>query len=68
VNGKGTVVKERPGPKLVYDEEVVEVLWFQNFFCPTMKLKKKKRIGARYHRVYEKARTPYALLRATFED
>lgn len=55
--------------------------WFQNFFCPTMKLEKKKRMGARYHRVYEKARTPYArlmqsrevsaeqkaLLRATFE-
>ncbi len=36
--------------------------WFQNFFCPTLKLEKKQRIGARYHRVYEKARTPYARL------
>ena len=32
----------------------------QNHFSPTMKLKEKKRIGARYQKKYEKSQTPYA--------
>lgn len=30
-----------------------------NFFYPTLKLKKKKKIGGKYHKKYEKAKTPY---------
>lgn len=32
----------------------------QNHFCPTMKLVKKKRVGARYQKKYAKPETPYA--------
>ncbi|MCN4145091.1 MAG: hypothetical protein LC437_08765 [Thiohalomonas sp.] len=32
----------------------------QKHFSPTMKLKEKKRIGARYQKKYEKSQTPYA--------
>ena len=32
---------------------------YQNFFMPTMKLIKKERIGSRYRKVYDEARTPY---------
>jgi hypothetical protein len=32
---------------------------YQNHFCPTMKLLAKKRVGARYIKKYETAKTPY---------
>ena len=32
---------------------------FMNFFCPTLKLRDKKRVGARYVKRYEKPQTPY---------
>ena len=31
----------------------------QNHFCPTLKLKHKERIGARYHKQYHTPQTPY---------
>ena len=31
----------------------------QNFFCPTLKLKEKVRIGGRYHKTYHAPKTPY---------
>lgn len=31
----------------------------QNFFCPTLKLKTKTRIGSRYHKTYHAPQTPY---------
>ncbi len=36
----------------------------QNHFSPTMKLREKKRIGARYQKKYEKSQTPYARVMA----
>jgi len=36
----------------------------QNYFCPSMKLKSKERLGARYRRCYESPRTPYERLLA----
>ena len=35
---------------------------YQNHFCPTLKLKEKKRINSKYYRKYELARTPYQRL------
>jgi len=40
----------------LYDNEL---RLFINFFQPTMKLKKKTRIGAKYKREYDQAKTPY---------
>jgi hypothetical protein len=31
----------------------------QNHFCPTLKLKQKERVGARYHKQYHAPKTPY---------
>ena len=31
----------------------------QNHFCPTLKLKLKERVGARYHKQYHAPETPY---------
>ena len=39
-----------------------EVRLYKNFFQPIMKLKKKVRIGAKRHRKYEPAKTPYQRL------
>jgi hypothetical protein len=36
--------------------------WYVNFFQPVMKLKHKSRHGARVHKVYDTARTPYQRL------
>lgn len=33
---------------------------FQNFFCPSFKLKSKERIGGRIKKKYDRPRTPYA--------
>lgn len=33
--------------------------WYTNFFQPVMKLKRKSRHGARVHKVYDTAKTPY---------
>lgn len=46
--------------RLYYD-----VRLYMNFFQPTMKLYSKTRHGARVHRVYEKAQTPYQRLLET---
>jgi len=49
-------------PKLV---ELINNLYakqwsrFQNHFCPTLKLRDKKRINSKYYRKYETPRTPY---------
>lgn len=39
-----------------------EWTWHVNFFCPTLKLRCKQRVGARYVKKYEPAKTPYARL------
>jgi hypothetical protein len=41
------------------------VRWHVNFFQPTQKLVRKRRDGARVHRVYDRAQTPYQRLCAT---
>jgi hypothetical protein len=38
---------------------------YTNFFQPTMKLKHKTRVGAKVHKVYDDARTPYRRLQET---
>lgn len=38
---------------------------YQNFFCPSVKLLEKKRIGSKYKRRYDKAQTPYQRLMAS---
>ena len=38
---------------------------FHNFFCPSVKLKTKERIGAKYRRRYDKPQTPYQRLVAS---
>ena len=35
------------------------VRWYANFFQPVMKLKHKTRHGAKVHKVYDTAKTPY---------
>ena len=42
-----------------------DVRLYMNFFQPTMKLWSKTRHGARVHKVYERAQTPYQRLRKT---
>lgn len=39
---------------------------YQNFFCPSVKLVQKKRVGSKYKRRYDKPQTPYQRL-LTFE-
>lgn len=39
-----------------------ELRLYKNFFCPTMKLIKKERIGSKIVKRYEKAKTPYQRL------
>ena len=39
-----------------------ELRFYKNFFCPTMKLIKKERIGSKIVKKYEKAKTPYRRL------
>jgi len=36
--------------------------WSVNYFCPTFKLREKKKVGSKYVKRYEKPRTPYARL------
>ncbi len=38
---------------------------YQNFFCPSVKLLEKKRIGSKYRRRYDKPQTPYQRLLAS---
>jgi hypothetical protein len=42
-----------------------EWAWYVNFFCPTLKLRSKSRVGSRYVKTYEPARTPYHRLMAS---
>jgi len=37
----------------------------QNFFCPTLKLKEKARIGSRYRKTYHAPQTPYERVQAS---
>jgi len=39
-----------------------ELLWFQNLFQPSTKLKTKVHIGSKIHRSYERPKTPFARL------
>lgn len=45
--------------KLMNDLYRQEWLWFQNFFCPSMKLRHKERIKSRWVKNYDKPTTPY---------
>lgn len=63
-----TVVRQLIGYDRLDCPEAVDVLndlyrqeWAQyvNFFCPTLKLRDKKRVGARYVKRYETPQTPY---------
>jgi len=45
--------------RLINDLYDNELRLFINFFQPTMKLKKKTRIGSKYKREYDQAKTPY---------
>jgi hypothetical protein len=47
--------------------ELTRGAWGQlvNFFCPTMKLERKERVGSRIKRVYGPAQTPYARVLAS---
>lgn len=38
---------------------------YQNFFCPSVKLVEKKRIGAKYRKLYDQPQTPYQRLLAS---
>ncbi len=61
-----THVRQLIGYDRLGEEVCVEALnavyedWnlLQNLFCPTMKLKEKKREGGKYHKTYHRARTP----------
>jgi hypothetical protein len=66
-----SVVRQLLGYDRLGYVEVVDLLndlyrneWAQyvNFFSPTLKLKEKKRVGARYVKTYEPAQTPYRRL------
>lgn len=66
-----TVVRQLIGYQRLECPEAVEVLnglyrqewaWYVNFFCPTLKLSDKKRVGARYVKRYEEPKTPYQRL------
>lgn len=52
------------GADLVIEINDLYSVWglLHNFFCPTLKLKKKTRIGAKTHRQYHKPQTPYQRL------
>jgi hypothetical protein len=47
--------------------ELYRTAWdpLQNFFCPSMKLTEKKRVGARYVKKYDAPQTPYQRLLAS---
>jgi hypothetical protein len=45
--------------QLINDLYDNELRLYINFFQPTMKLKEKKRVGSKYVRKYDKAKTPY---------
>ena len=47
---------------LVNDLYVNEWSLFNNYFCPTLKLKEKQRINSRYIKKYEPPQTPYQRL------
>lgn len=52
------------GAELVPELNELYRIWglLHNFFCPTLKLKKKTRLGAKTVRKYEKPKTPYQRL------
>lgn len=54
--------KER---RLLNDLYRNELRLYRNFLQPTMKLKKKVRVGSKVHRQYHKAKTPYQRLMAS---
>src|SRR5262249_29906315 len=66
-----TVVRQLLGYDRLDRPEVVELMnelyrneWalYVNFFCPTLKLKEKKKVGSRYVKRYERPQTPYRRL------
>jgi hypothetical protein len=66
-----TAVRQLIGYERLDCPQAVEVLndlyrqewdWYVNFFCPTLKLQNKQRVGARYVKRYEHPRTPYERL------
>jgi hypothetical protein len=36
--------------------------WYQNHFCPSMKLQSKSRVGSKYKKIYDTPQTPYQRL------
>jgi hypothetical protein len=44
---------------IINDLYRIEWSRFRNFFCPTMKLKEKVRVGSRYRRKYDEPKTPF---------
>lgn len=69
-----THVRQLLGYDRLEDRRLVEPInelyvgpWSQlhNFFCPSVKLKTKERIGAKYRRRHDKPRTPYRRLMAS---
>ena len=44
-----------------------ELCWYLNFFQPSLKLREKKKVGSKYKRIYDKAKTPYQRVMACSE-
>lgn len=65
-----THVRQLLGYDRLENPKMVELLnelyrdWslYQNFFCPSMKLIRKKRIGSKYYKKYDKPKTPHQRL------
>ncbi len=56
----GTLRIENPDcVVLMNDLYANEWCWYQNFFCPSFKLKEKVLVGSKYKRVYDDPMTPY---------